>query len=69
MVEAPAVTAPAAAAAGTAQLEEAQVLSDEVLMDDVGKPLTVVVSARGADESARGHLVTQPSLCQQVRLP
>ena len=44
-------------------------LSDEVLMNDVGKPLNVVPSARGADESARGHLQTHPTLCQQVRHP
>lgn len=68
-VEAAAAPVPAPAPAEPGQYEEAQLLKDEVLIDDVGKPLNVVPSARGADESARGHLITMPSLCQQVRHP
>ena len=68
-VEAPAAAAPAGGAAEPAQYEEAQLLKDEVLIDDAGKAMNTVPSARGADESARGCLITQPSLCQQVQLP
>ena len=44
-------------------------LKDEIVIDDAGKAMNTVPSARGADESARGCLITQPSLCQQVRFP
>ena len=65
----PAPAAPAtAAAAEPADYDEGQPLSDEIVLSDAGKPLNTVPSARGADESARGHLRTEPSLCQQVRL-
>ena len=66
---APAASATAtAAAAEPADYDEGQPLSDEIVLSDAGKPLNAVPSARGADESARGHLRTEPSLCQQVRL-
>ena len=65
-IEAAAAPAPAAPPAEPGQYEEAKLLKDEVLIDNVGKPLNIVPSARGADESARGHLTTEPSLCQQV---
>ena len=65
---APATPATAAAAEPAEDDDEGQPLSDEVVMSDAGNPLNAVPSARGADESARGHLRTEPSLCQQVRL-
>lgn len=67
---APATSATAAAAepADDDDDDKGQPLSDEIVMSDAGKPLNAVPSARGADESARGHLRTEPSLCQQVRL-
>ena len=64
----PPAAAAAAAAAEPADYDEGQPLSDEIVLSDAGKPLNAVPSARGADESARGHLRTEPSLCQQVRL-
>ena len=65
-VEAPVAPAQAAADAEPAQQDDAQPLSDEIVMNDAGKPLNAVPSARGADESAKGCLMCQPSLCQQV---
>ena len=66
----PAATAaaPSEAAADPEMYDEAQPLKDEVVMSDAGRPLNVVPSARGTDESAKGHLKTQPSLCQLVKL-
>jgi len=66
----PAATAaaPSGAAADPEMYDEGQPLKDEVVMSDAGRPLNTVPSARGADESAKGHLKTQPSLCQLVKL-
>ena len=68
MLEVESLPAPATAAEPADYDDEGQPLSDEIIMSDAGKPLNAVPSARGADESARGHLRTEPSLCQQVRL-
>ena len=50
----------------TAKQEEAQLADTEILLNDAGRPINSVPSARGAVDSAKGHLNTQPSLCQQV---
>ena len=50
----------------TAKQEEAQPADTEILLNDAGRPINAVPSARGAVDSAKGHLDTQPSLCQQV---
>ena len=50
----------------TAKQEEAQLADTEILLNDAGRPLNVVPSARGAVDSAKGHLNIQPSLCLQV---
>ena len=49
-----------------AKQEEPQPADTEILLNDAGRPLNAVPSARGAVDSAKGHLNTQPSLCQQV---
>lgn len=66
----PAATAaaPSGAAADPELYDEGQPLKDEVIMSDAGRPLNIVPSARGADESAKGHLKSQPGLCQLVNL-
>ena len=49
-----------------AKQEESQPANTEILLNDAGRPINAVPSARGAVDSAKGHLNTQPSLCQQV---
>ena len=51
----------------TAKQEEAQPADTEILLNDAGRPINAAPSARGAVDSAKGHLNTQPSLCQQVK--
>lgn len=49
-----------------AKQEETQPADAEILLNDAGRPINAVPSARGTVDSAKGHLNTQPSLCQQV---